>query len=124
MKMRIDGLESHHSVPRGFSLLELMAVIIVVGVIATLIIYRIAPTSDFARTQACSHNRSEINAAIERWYVDKNTWPAGDLSDLGGDPEYFPVGIPTCPVTGSAYSLNATTKRVDGHNSDALPGDH
>lgn len=107
--------------PRAFSLLELMAVIVVIGIIATLIIYRIAPTSDFAKAQTCSHNRSEINAAIERWYIDKNTWPASDLSDLAADPNYFPVGLPTCPVTGSDYSMDTVTNRVNGHSSG---GDH
>lgn len=110
--------------PRAFSLLELMAVIVVIGIIATLIIYRIAPATDFAKTQSCFHNRSEINAAIERWYIDKNTWPATDLSDLAADTSYFPSGITSCPVTGSAYTLNAITKRVEGHSSDSVPGDH
>ena len=109
---------------RAFSLLELMAVIVVVGIIATLIIYRIAPTVDFAKASTCSHNVSEINSAIERWYIDKNTWPATNLSDLAADPNYFPGGIPTCPMTGSGYSINATTKRVDGHTTGSAPGDH
>lgn len=109
---------------QGFSLLELMSVIIIIGIIATLIIYRIAPSTDLAKTQSCAHNRSEINSAVERWYVEKNTWPADNLADLAADPNYFPNGIPTCPVTGAAYSLDAVTKRVDGHTSNAAPGDH
>ena len=55
---------------------------------------------------------SEINAAVERWYFEKGTWPKTDLSDIGADSNYFPQGIPTNPVSGAAYALNATTKRA------------
>ncbi len=109
---------------RGFSLLELLAVVTIIGIIASLVIYRIAPGVDFAKTSSCSHNRAEINSAIERWYVDKNSWPASDLSDLGADVNYFPAGLPVCPVTGNSYTLDATTKRVSGHTSSTAPGDH
>ena len=108
----------------GFSLLELMSVVIIIGIIATLVIYRIAPNTDLAKSQSCAHNRSEINSAVERWYIGRNTWPALDLSDLAADPNYFPEGIPVCPVTGAAYQLNATTHRVNGHTTNNVPGDH
>ena len=57
-------------------------------------------------------NRAQINAAVERWYLDKGSWPLNNLSDIGADPNYFPDGIPPNPETGAAYMLNATTHRV------------
>lgn len=117
-------MQSYRSTQQAFSLLELLTVVTIIGIVASLVIYRIAPGVDSAKAKSCAHNRSEINSAIERWYVDKNTWPASDLSDLDADVSYFPAGIPTCPVTGANYTLDAVTKRVNGHTTSTVPGDH
>ena len=60
--------------------------------------------------------------AIERYGVENSSYPT-NLSDLN-TPAYFPQGIPTCPVSGAAYSMNTTTYRIDGHTSSTVPGDH
>jgi prepilin-type N-terminal cleavage/methylation domain-containing protein len=108
----------------GFSLIELLLVVTLIGIIASIVTVRISSNTDFAKTRSCFHNRSELNSSIERWYIEQNAWPAADLSDLGADANHYPSGIPVCPVTGSAYTLNATTHRIEGHTSSANPGDH
>jgi prepilin-type N-terminal cleavage/methylation domain-containing protein len=85
---------------RGFSLLELLAVVTILGVIA-------------AKTKVRDHHKATINAAVERYYIDNNAWPANDLSDIGANASYFPSGIPTNPVDNTVYTLNATTHRVN-----------
>ncbi len=96
----------------GFSLLELLAVVTILGIIAVVVIPRITVSAGTAKANANSQNKSEINSAVERWYFEKGTWPANNLSDIGADSNYFPQGIPANPVDGSAYQLNATTRRV------------
>lgn len=97
----------------GFSLLELLAVVTILGIIAAIIIPRVTISSDTAKQRVSDHHKATINAAVERYYIDNNDWPADDLSDIGADPNYFPDGIPTNPVDNSAYSLNSTTHRVN-----------
>ncbi len=98
---------------RGFSLLELLAVVTILGIIAAIIVPRVAVSSATAKQKVRDHHAATINAAVERFYVDNNVWPANDLSDIGADITYFPDGLPVNPVDGSAYSLNATTHRVN-----------
>jgi prepilin-type N-terminal cleavage/methylation domain-containing protein len=98
---------------RGFSLLELLAVVTILGIIAVVVIPRISVSSATAKSNANNQNKAEINSAVERWYFEKGSWPANDLSDIGADTGYFPAGLPTNPVDGSAYSLNAATHRVN-----------
>jgi prepilin-type N-terminal cleavage/methylation domain-containing protein len=98
---------------RGFSLLELLAVVTILGIIAAIIVPRVTVSSNTAKTKVRDHHKATINAAVERYYIDTNTWPANDLSDIGGNVNYFPSGIPTDPVSGNPYSLNATTHRVN-----------
>ncbi len=105
----------------AFSLLELLAVVTILGIIAALIVPRINQGSDRAKGETCLHNRAEINITVERYYLHNNTWPANDLSDIGADQDYFPDGLPACPVSGAAYTLDPTTHRVVGHTG---PGDH
>ena len=97
----------------GFSLMELLAVVTILGIIAAIIVPRVAVSSDTAKAKVNNHNKATINSAVERWYVEKGTWPANNLSDIGVDTNYFPDGVPVNPVNGTAYSLNATTHRVN-----------
>ncbi len=97
----------------GFSLMELLAVVTILGIIAAIIVPRVAVSSDTAKQKVNNHNKATINAAVERWYVEKGAWPATNLSDIGADTNYFPEGLPTNPTNGTAYTLNATTKRVN-----------
>lgn len=97
----------------GFSLLELLAVVTILGIIAVVVVPRITVSAGTAKDNAHKQNKSEINSAVERWYFEKGTWPAANLSDIGADVNYFPNGLPPNPVDGTAYTLNATTHRVN-----------
>jgi general secretion pathway protein G len=97
----------------AFSLMELLAVVTILGIIAAIIVPRVSVSSDTAKTKVNLHNKATINSAVERWYVEKGAWPATNLSDISADTNYFPSGLPTNPVDGTAYTLNTTTHRVN-----------
>ncbi|HBE72081.1 MAG TPA: pilus assembly protein PilE [Planctomycetaceae bacterium] len=96
----------------GFSLLELLAVVTILGVIAAVVVPRISTSKAGAQAEVNKQNIAEINSAVERWYFDNGTWPKDDLTDIGTNPNYFPDGLPKNPVDGSAYALDAATHRV------------
>ncbi len=98
----------------AFSLLELLAVVVILGIIALVVIPRINFSAETARENACFQNKAEINAAVERYFFDTGDVPA--LTDLD-DAAYFPDGLPDCPVTGDPYELDGTTGRVTGHTT-------
>ncbi|RIK87730.1 MAG: pilus assembly protein PilE [Planctomycetota bacterium] len=98
---------------RGFSLLELLAVVTILGIIAAIIIPRVTVSSATAKQKVRDHHKATINAAVERYYIDTGRWPAANLRDIGANVNYFPDGLPTNPVDGTAYTLNATTHRVN-----------
>jgi general secretion pathway protein G len=107
----------------AFSLMELLAVVIILGLLAALILPRVSTGTDTAKTKTCVHNRAEINITVEQYYMNTGTWPATDLSDIAANVNYFPEGLPTCPVTGAPYRIDPTTHRVIGHagSSDHNP---
>jgi general secretion pathway protein G len=101
----------------GFSLLELLAVVVILGVIAAIVIPRITASSTTAKQNACFQNKAELNSAVERYYFDTGSLPANTAALAS----YFPDGVPTCPVSGGAYALDATTKRVTSHTGATHP---
>lgn len=103
----------------GFSLLEVLLVVVILGVIAALVMPRMSGSADTAKSRVCNHNCGQINGTVERYRVLTGSWPAADLSDIGADPAYFPEGLPTCPESGAAYRLDTTggSYRVLGHTN-------
>ena len=89
--------------------------IAILGALAIAIVPRLTARAEAARKDACAQNVATINTEAERWYFEKGTWPAMDLSDLARDPGRLPTGTRFCPVDGSAYVLDPTTHRVKGH---------
>jgi general secretion pathway protein G len=99
----------------AFSLMELLAVVIILGLLAALIVPRVSTGNDVAKQKTCVHNRAEINITVEQYYLHNGAWPANDLSDISADANYFPDGLPACPLTGAHYRVDPATHRVVGH---------
>lgn len=97
----------------AFSLMELLAVVTILGIIAAIIVPRVAVSTDTAKAKVDAHNKATINSAVERWYVEKGSWPNSNLTPMSTDLNYFPSGVPKNPVTGASYTLNNTTHRVN-----------
>ncbi len=96
----------------AFSLLELLAVVVILGIIALVIIPRINFSSTTAKENACFQNKAEINSAVERYFFNVGAVPV--VADL--DANYFPDAVPTCPVNGTLYTLDNATHQVVNHD--------
>jgi prepilin-type N-terminal cleavage/methylation domain-containing protein len=92
---------------KGFTLIEVMAAVIIIGIIAAIALPRFLNVRGDAEANSCKGNLASINVQIERYYLANKSWPT--LGDLGTD--YFPDGIPSCPDTGT-YSIDTTTHRA------------
>ena len=99
----------------GLSLFELLAALTILAILVVIIVPRFGDHAKTAKKRACSVNKGNIEVQSQLWYRTKGTWPASGLTDIGANQTYFPDGLPTCPVDGSAYQLDATTHRVNGH---------
>lgn len=98
----------------GFSLLELMAVVTILGIMAAVVLPRISGHAVMAKSKVCSQYVSDINTAIEKYYTDNGTFPSA-LTDLQDD-KYYPETIPNCPVTNQPYAVDSTKHVVLYHN--------
>ncbi len=92
-----------------------MAVVAILGILAALVVPRLARPQDDAKRSACYANKGDIELQVRLWRRNNGSYPAADLSDVGADTSYFPSGLPVCPVDGAAYTIDTTTGRVMGH---------
>ncbi len=99
----------------GFTLTELMAVVAILAVVATVIVTRATLGGSTSKTAACNTIKGDIEVQCEVWRHNTGSWPAANLSAIGADAAYFPTGVPACPVTGGAYTVDSSG-RVVGHN--------
>lgn len=98
----------------GFTLVELMVVVLILGALAFVAIPRIGESADNAKANACDTNVDLLNSQLELNYAQGNGWPA-TLADLTSDADLFPDGAPECPE-GDAYVYDATSHRVAEHS--------
>ena len=99
---------------KGFSLLELLAVVTILGILAVIVVPRIGIHGQAAKRNSCLQYKGDLNAAIERYHWEHDAWPA-DTNTLEAAGIY-PQAIPKCPVDNSDYTIDASTHRISGHN--------
>jgi len=106
---------------KGFTLMEMLIVVTIIGVITAIVLPRFITTKGSANKSAHRATRQAINSQLEQYNFTFNTYPAGmTTTDWGGDPtykNYFPDGIPTTCNQGVAWTISAGRLDTSTHAS-------
>lgn len=84
---------ARRSAARGFTLIEIMVVIVILGVLAALVVPRVLERPDEARAVAARSDIASIMAALKLYRLDNQRYPTTDqgLAALVTRPEAPPV---------------------------------
>ncbi|NLG85608.1 MAG: prepilin-type N-terminal cleavage/methylation domain-containing protein [Firmicutes bacterium] len=78
----------------GFTLIELVVVVLIIGVLASIAVPHLASAWDDAKASACKANMKQIEAALELYYFEHGEYP----TETNFTAENLKLkSAPTCP---------------------------
>ena len=109
---------------RGFTLIEVLLVVLILAVLASIVIPRIAESTADAKKARCASNIANLICALELYAIKNDgAYPADqDAFDslILNSTTYFPHGTPECPFGAAAnpyvYVNTAGQETVTKHN--------
>lgn len=88
---------------KGFSLVELMVVIVIIGVLIAIAIPVYRNTTESAELRACHANQRMIEGAASQYAMNEEI-DIEDVNEIDVLNNYFSDGVPKCP-SGAVYSI-------------------
>jgi len=97
-----------HLKEKGFTLIELIIVMVIIGILTAVVVPRFLDLSEAANKSACKENQAAVESAANIGYA--NNALAGtaaypnDIATMVSDD--LLEEVPTCPSDGAAYSYS------------------
>ena len=97
---------------KGFTLVELLLVVLVVAILASIVVPRMSGAAAEAQKSKCNANWANLIRTLELYAANNNgAYPANQAAfdaDITNSNTYFPHGAPVCPY-GSSYVYVSTS---------------
>ena len=90
---------------KGFTLVELMIVVVIIGILIAIAIPVYNSIQKSAEIKACAANRRTIRSQMEVYKADTGA-AVSDFTGFIGNTDYF-AATPACPTSGT-YALTAS----------------
>ena len=93
---------------RGFTLIELMVVIVILGIIATMGFVFLMDKPDHVKWDTAKTQMLEIKKALDMYKLNKGGDYPDSLEEISGEGTEFPNGVPKDPWTKENFLYDVT----------------
>lgn len=113
---------------KGFTFLEMTIVIAIIGFLMMIGLPNYKSAAEKAQKKSCEANKKLIEAQVESYYIDKQSYPAGESAAMLTElvtKEYL-KSVPECPSDGT-YTITLPTETsplvvvCDKHSNTTTP---
>ncbi len=115
----MHGRARNRGSERGFTLVELVVVMALIGLLLSLAVPNYLESLDRGREQVLVHNQAQLRKAIDQFFADRGTYP-DRLDDLVE--QRYLRSLPANPFSGQAdWELVSPPAGAKGQVYDVLP---
>ena len=115
---RTDFMQIIRNLKSGFTLVEIMIVVAIIGLLAAIAIPNFVRARETAQANACINNLLQIDGAIQQWALETRAASAAAVTLADCAPYLKGGATPSCPASGTYTVTTVTTPptcTVAGH---------